>query len=806
MRIYVLLLLLPLFVIPAQQRPGSGGGMNPPSITGKVLELSTNIPMEFANIVLFNSDDSTQVTGTVTNKDGIFLLERIRRGSYYLEASYIGFDKKIVDNIIIQNPGQLNIGEIKLTPHTYGTEEILISGQRSPISYEIDKKVIDVGSQFTAASGTAVDILENVPSVTVDIEGNVSLRGSGNFTVLIDGRPTVLDASDVLQQIPASSIQNIEIITNPSAKYDPEGTSGIINIVMKKSDQVGISGVAELNGGLNDQYGAEGILDYRSGDFQANFGANYNKRLFKMVEEENNWTNRDEFYSYYDSDGNGTRGRTFFRLNGSLSYNLGLGNLITLGGRFSDRAFNRISNLSYNQWTSDDPSRQFFRSYSDRERSGYSYSLFLNYLLKFNENGHQLTADISYDNAENEEYTINNLRQDGSVISGQKSTEAGPDENFRIKLDYTLPLNAKSKFEAGYQTDLELSTERTGLYYYQADVDNYVEQIDFRNEANYDKTVHSVYSLYSNKIGRLGFQFGARGEYTGRQIDVARSNSSFEIDRWDFFPSAHFSYEFLDKHQLMTSYTRRINRPRGWQLEPFETWMDAYNVRIGNPGLLPEYIDSYELGYQTYIGNMVFSVEGYYRIVNNKVERISSVYSDGITLNSVDNVGKDYSLGTELFFNFDPISNWNVNLIGNIYDYRIEGTINDREFSRTSFNWNIRFNNIIKLNDRLQLQINAIYNSPSVSSQGRTEDFLFVNTALRYEVIANMLTATLQMRDVLSSFKREHTLQTPDLYTYRLATRESTDIMLNLRFNINNYKQQRRPQNGEGSGLDGDEF
>ncbi|MDZ7767426.1 MAG: outer membrane beta-barrel family protein [Melioribacteraceae bacterium] len=511
--------------------------------------------------------------------------------------------------------------------------------------------------------------------------------------------------------------------------------------------------------------------------------------------------------SFYDAFGDGSRGRYGVRLSGSLGYNLGLGNIITIGGRYSDRTFQRNSSLNYNEWTSAQPERQSFYSRSERERGGVDIEFFTNYTHKFNSNGHELTADFSYESESNDEFTTNTLQRAEEIINGQRSTESGPEKEIRIKADYVLPFSEVSKFEAGYQTDIELSTERTGLSLYDSALQDYVEQAEFNNETDYDEITHAIYTLYSNQIGNLGFQLGGRTEYTGRQIDLARANQSFSIDRWEFFPSTHFSYEFLENHQIMASYTQRINRPRGWQLEPFITWMDAYNVRIGNPALDPEYIDSYELGYQTFVGNAVISVEGYYRIVNNKIERVKSVYDDGVTLNSVENVGTDYSLGTELFLNFDPIKDWNVNLIGNLYDYRIEGIIDNENFSRSSFNWNLRFNNIFKISERLRFQINAIYNSPTVSSQGRREDFLYTNLAVRYEVFENLLTATLQVRDVLSTAKREYILETPDLYNYRYGTRANPSVMLNLRFNINNYKQERRGgDDGGGDGLGGDEF
>lgn len=777
-------------------------------ITGKVFEVGTSTPMEFANIVIYKLPDSSQVTGTVTNSQGIFELTGIKEGNYYAEVSFIGFTSEIIDNINITKPGRLDLGEIELTPHTYGTEDVIVEGERSPISYEIDKKVINVSQQLTSVSGTAVDILENVPSVTVDIEGNVELRGSGSFTVLIDGRPTVLDANEALQQIPASSIENIEIITNPSAKYDPEGTAGIINIVMKKSKNKGISGVFEVNGGTQQNYGGEALLDYKDGPLQANVAVDLRDRNFNGSDNEYNWTENDGIRSFIQSSGSSVRGGDAFGIRGSASLDLSSNSFITLGARYGDRSWGRTSTENYREWNSQQTQPQFFNNRTERERSGQHINFFSTYTHEFNNNGHKFIAEIDYGWDESDEITVNRLVQGDNIIEGQRTTESGPEDEFEAKVDYTLPLSEASKFEAGYAGEIEISEESSGLFLYDSDVGDYVEQTRFTNTTNYDTREHALYTMYSNEIGNLGFQFGFRTEYTGQSVELQSDSNKYSIKRWDYFPGAHFSYNLFDDHQIMTSYTRRINRPRGWQLEPFETWMDAYNVRTGNPALSPEYIDSYELGYQTLIGDVVFSLEGYYRFTDNKIERIRSVYGENVTLHTIENVGSDYSLGTELFFNFDPIEIWNVNLMGNLYDYRVEGELNGQSFERNSFNWNVRFNNRVKLLETTQLQFNVFYNSPTVSSQGRREDFFFASLALRHEMFDKMLAATLQVRDVFGTAEFERVYQSGDFYNYGFYTRESPMVMLNLRFNINNYKSDRdEPQNGNGGGMgEGDEF
>ena len=271
------LILIFNFTFSQQSKTANNTGL----ITGEVLDQSTKKPIEYANVILFSQNDSSQINGTVTNKEGRFVLNGIKPGNYYSSIQFVGFTKKIIPHISISNT-KLNqdFGNIFLKPTTINLQNIVVEGQRAPISYQLDKKVIDVTQMQTAMSGSAADVLENVPSVTVDIDGNVSLRGSSNFTVLIDGHTSVMDAQDALQQIPASSIKSIELLTNPSAKYDASGTAGIINIVLKKNSNLGLSGILNLTGGLSDKYGGNFLFQYKTPSINYNFGVDFNRRTF----------------------------------------------------------------------------------------------------------------------------------------------------------------------------------------------------------------------------------------------------------------------------------------------------------------------------------------------------------------------------------------------------------------------------------------------------------------------------------------------------------------------------------------------
>lgn len=789
------LFFLATFKLEAQSENRVSGSV----IIGHVYEATSNVPMEFANIVIFNFADSSQVTGTVTNKQGLFQLDGIKPGTYYIKISFIGFETKSIDKIQVKNNSKIDVGKIYIAAKSLSVNEVVVSGQRSPITYEIDKKVINVGENFSEISGTAVDILENVPSINVDIEGNVSLRGSGSFTVLIDGRPSVLDANETLQQIPASAIENIEIITNPSAKYDPEGTAGIINIIMKKNKNVGISGVATLNAGLKDKYGGEIIADYKTESYQINLGVDYNNRDFSGSDSERNWTNDGSKISYYNSEGNSIRTRDSYGIRGSLSLDLGNKNNLTFGARYGDRSFGGTSTSNYSQWTSLNTDKAYYISRSESNRGGTFGSLFANYKKEFETKGHQLTAELFLSSRNSDESATTKLLSGNQIVDGKVTTEAGPESDFRSKIDYTLPIGIDGKFEAGYQGEIESSKEATSLSSWQTTNQDFYKDPLFSNDTHYNTKAIALYSLFADKISKLGYQIGFRTEYTGRQIEIPERNNKFTIDRWDYFPSLHVSYDVYENHQLMASYTRRINRPHGWELEPFQTWTDAYNIRVGNPGLLPEYIDSYELGYQTLLGSTVASIETYYRITNNRIEHVSSVYAENVTLQSTQNIGKDYSLGAELFFNFDPVRNWNVNLMGNLYDYRIEGLLNDVSLNRKSFNWSLRFNNTLKISELTQVQFNLMYRSPSISSQGRSEGHIATNIAVKQELFDKFLTATLQVRDVFRTSKHESVMESFDFYRYSFSQHESPIVMLNLRFNINNYKNSER-NNDENSG------
>ncbi|NLR90119.1 TonB-dependent receptor domain-containing protein [Flammeovirga agarivorans] len=786
-------------------------------ILGKVKEAGSNVPVEYATVSIFDQASHTLIGGTVTNLEGMFVVKNIPEGMFTVEISFIGFQKNIIDGVEIGKPNyKANLGEVELSTDAEVLDAVEVVGTQNSVTYDIDKKVVNVGTQFAAMSGTAVDILENIPSVTVDGDGNVSLRGSSGFTVLIDGRPSVLDASEALQQIPASTIENIELITNPSAKYDPDGTAGIINIITKKNKLEGVNGVANFNVGRYGRIGGDFLLNFRKKKWNYYIGANYNKRPGPGSYKSERRTTTNDTTSYVISDGERERTFEVMGIQAGAEYSISDNDFIKLSGRVGD--FKMYGGMDANFYEyqqiggSDQPINETeYISSEYWQRGGLYYSANLAYQHKFKDKkGHTLDAMVDYGGRDMTESSINELYpKDASGViaenpaSGQRSTEIGPGGRLRAKIDYTLPIGKTDKFEAGWQTRWNKSQDINEVYNYDVSTGDYVFAPDYSFTTNYTQTIHSLYGMYAGKVGNFGYQGGLRAEYTGRNINLEGTEEDYPVDQWNVFPTIHLSYGLPKEDQLMLSYSRRIERPRGYYLEPFVTWQDAFNVRRGNPALLPENIDSFDFGYLKGLGEKAtLSFDAYYRMTQNKIERVQSVWSEGVILHTYENVGTDYALGFELSLNYNPVKWWTIDLMGNLYDYRVEGELEGQSFDRQSLNWSSRFNNTFRLTKQTQLQINSRYTGPTVTAQGENEGYYMMTAALKHNMMKKKLTITASMNDVLGTAVRKSTSEGVGFNNYTEDFRYAQYFTMTFTYRLNNFKPSRRGPSGGGGGMD----
>ena len=777
-------------------------------IKGAIIDKASKQAMEYANVAIYNSNDSTLVTGGITGVDGEFEIKDMPLGEYYLEANFIGFEKSVITDIVLENDNRVfNSGSIVLSPSAFELGGVEVVADKAAIEYKLDKKVVNVSQVIIAAGGSAATVLENTPSVQVDIEGNVTLRGSGSFTVLIDGRPSVLTGSDALRQIPASALENIEIITNPSAKYEPDGSAGIINLIMKKNSMNGFSGVINASIGTRDKYRGDFLLNYRTEKFNYFIGADWR--------DETNYgsmaTTRETFfgdttkYLSIDGDRNYIRGGQNFK--GGFDYYLSDNTTFTLSGEVGKSKNNRSGEEYILEYTI--PKSTDIYSINDeisfRENDFYSGTL--NFQHKFKTEGHKIEANIFYSSEsgidgdeENEMLTDENYNPSGTYLAQVKASEEEDENDFRMKFDYTLPFSEFSKLEAGYQGRMEREKESTSFQEYDPVSGTWIISDFFSSAIDFKNDIHAVYATYSNKLGGLEFMGGLRGELTDREIKSSANDSVAALKLYDLFPTLHLSYDIGEKNEIMASYSRRINRPGGWDLNVVPTYFNRYTIREGNPELEPEYTDSYDLAYMFKFGRSYLSLEAFSRITKNKIERIESLGDDGILYLKSQNFGKDYSTGLELMGNVEFTKWLTVNASISGFNYRLEGEIDGESSDRQSTNWNGRMNTTLKFSDNSRMQIQGFYRGPSVSAQGESKASFYTTLALKQDFFKKKLTATLSVQDPLGTAKFESESVTNDFKNWFQWKREPRVVMLTLSYKINNFKSDERGNGSDGGG------
>lgn len=809
--ILVSILTLNLFSQPSQGNPSNiDKSMLPKigTIRGTIVEAGSKVALDYANIAVYNQRDSSIAGGVMAENGGKFIISELTPGIYYIDAKFIGYEHFIKSGIRIgKEHTNIDLGTIELNPAAENLNEVKVYAQDRPVVYQIDKKIIDPSQIATAANGTAVDVLANTPSVSVDIEGNVSLRGSSNFTVLIDGRPTPFSAADALQQIPASTIHNIEVITNPSAKFDPDGNSGIININTKKSKVAGISGIINATG---DSYGSltgDFLVNYKTGKFNFFVGGNKANRYGNGQGESINKTWKTDSNSLFTdtitttSLGLNERGHNSWSVKAGFDYFINDNNTLSFSTNLNGRS--RVNGGS-NDFQERSTSGYLLNSLTKSNSTGTSENISFNldYKKKFNKEGHELTAFLYYETGTDDELSsFDQFLDDTLLFNGQKNWENGNEKEVRFKVDYVYPITTKMKIEAGYQARIEQENGWNDVHWY-TETDNYVPSDTSRyyNNSDFKQNIHSIYATWSNAGRIFGYQLGLRTELTDWIISYSGAPNDYLINRWDFFPSVHLSFNITDKQQLTTSYTRRIQRPRGFFFEPFETWTDAYNVRKGNPAIQPEYIDSYELGYQLQLKKGFISTEVYRRQTNNKIEQVKSVYSDNVMLQTFDNIGKDYSTGVEMMLNYKLAKWWSFNLMGNLYQYQIKGKLYGADVDQSSTNWNARLSNTFIITKTTKLQVDGMYNSPTTSAQGSRDGFAFTNMAVRQDLFNNKLNVTFSVRDVFDTAKFGFESKGANFYSKSKYDMKSPVFSLTLSYKINNYKQKRQSNEGENGG------
>lgn len=806
----IILLLLLNFIVYGQSTKTTH------SISGRVLDSETKIQMPGAKIVLKKVQDSVIINGSITDREGNFKIDNLKVGNYRMQISFLGYKTIIKSFSIDEKNNSINIGNIELIQSSIRTSEIEVTAQRELIQTAIDKKVINVEQMAANTGGTALDLLQNVPSVDVDIDGNVSLRGNDNVKILINGRPSSMTGSEVLQQLPGSTIESIELITNPSSKFDAEGQSGVINIVLKKNQNKGINGMVSATAGTLDKYIGSINLNYRTGSF--NFYTNYDTRYFRMT----GTSDKNQNTIYEDLFRNLLQNEEFSRNGYSHNFKLGIDydidNLNSIstsvlynnGIRKSDEKMNNIISIpNINTQTTNT------RSLESYPMNSFDY--ILSYKHNFNKKQHDLTIDLFYmPSFRDGETNIfqSEFNNDNYINTQQLTSNNSNKQNWVLQSDYINPFSKDSKLEAGFK--ISNLTNRMDYEYFDIINNEYIIDKIRSNKYEYTELISAAYTSYSNAIGNFKYQVGIRIESTNQTNHYSMpQDTGTEKQYIDFFPSGFLQYDIDDFNSFQINYTRRLKRPSIRNQNPFIDYEDPLNLEKGNPDIEPEYSNNYEISHILQLKKTTFNTTLYYRQVDGAISRWQELLdtTNGITISYPKNMNKSQSLGFDCIVSHEFFKQWRADANFSYFYYNIDGSvarfdnnnkpISDSSFSSNTNSWTLKINSTINLWGIADLQITGNYRSPIASAQGIRKSSYFVDMGIKMDILDKKGTISFRVSDVFNTQKWESESYGNGIESTSSFKRTSQTAFLGFTYRFNDYKRQKEKIKSE-NGSDDD--
>ena len=760
-------------------------------IHGRLLDASSREAIDYADIFLYETGNSKPIQQTFPNERGEFRFEQIGKGRYTIMARLVGYDI-LSKRDIEANGSPVNLGDLMMKPLEVGIAEVEVVASKRQLVYKLDKKVVEATSNMMAGGGSAVDVLENTPSIRVDAEGDVTFRGSSGFLVYIDGKPSVFTGTQALEQVPAGHIENIEIITTPSAKHDTEGDVGIINIITKKHSRQGLSGMINLSGSTWLSRHVDFLLTQQNARSRWYVGGQWTDRMRKSDFDQEKLTIVGDQTTSSHAIGPRTGDSYHYTLKGGWSLSLPK-TTITLDLEGGYGGNKRKGEMNYEETITlkgGAPVTTRYTSIDDYDNDENIGLGSLSVQHKFNDKGHEISASAYYKYGGNAlEYFFNDLMSlQGERQQGHRAYESEHRETLRANLDYALPFGKGGKLEAGYQYYSYLEDGNYKMEWWDPEKQVFYWRDDIYNTFYFQEGVNSIYAILSQSWNNFEAQAGVRGEHTHTVLRSSVEGADRTKNRFEFFPSVHLGYNFPNGHRLLASYSRRTTRPQLYYMEPYITYRDFYTAEIGNPDIRPEYINSFELNYQKSFGENSVSATLFHRSRKDKIERLRVPYSAGVTLDSMANVGHDYSTGLELSLNLHPVRWWNTTVNGNLYHYKVKNEQAAGGNTSTSTNYDILWNNLFDLGKYTRLQLDGSFVGPSVTTQGRTDAYWYANLAVRQQLFNRRLTATLAFRDIFRSAKYVSDIQTADLRSLTRIKPKYPQITLTLSWTFNSYK------------------
>lgn len=761
-------------------------------VKGKVLTPDGESAM-FATVMLTNPATEEIITAANTDLDGNFEVQT-EEEKFEVKITYVGFAEKRISDFSMTDK-VLDLGEIELREDVELLDEVLVVAERSTTEIQLDKRVFNVGKDLNARGGTALNVLENVPSVQVDVEGNVSLRGSGGVRILINGRPNGLvgDGGQGLRALTADMIEKIEVVTNPSARYEAEGAAGVINIVLKKDQQKGFNGSFDINGGIPESYGGAANLNYRSGKLNwfTNYGLNYRSRLGRSSIEQDLFT--DSGVLRTEQIGRRDRSGLSHNFRAGVDYNFDEKTTLTLAGRYNLGDDNNLNTTTYLDFLDEGFLERTIRTDEETEAEEET-ELSLSFRREYSSKKHVLTADIRYqDEVETESSDLRNTvftdltSNEGILDLVQRSANREANSNLIFQTDYSLPFGKNGKFEAGARMGIRNISNDFTVEELNDEVYETLPQ--FTNEFFYDENIYAAYLMYGNKKGAFSYQLGLRPEYTGIKTELKTTGEVNEREFLNLFPSANFAYEFSEEKSLQLSYSRRISRPSFWSLNPFFTFSDDRNFWGGNPDLDPEFSHNFELGFLRIFEKGSLFTAAYYRRTTGVTERIQRVNPDGTSITRPENLATQDNFGFELNANYKLAAWLKVNGDLNLFQEIIDGGEEFPELRAETFTWFTRATAQFDIAESTEGQIRFNYRAPRQTTQGRTQSIWRMDLALSHEILNGNGSLTLSVRDVFNTRIRRSIVRGTDFI--RESQFQWQGTVANLTFNYRIDQQKR---------------
>ncbi len=777
-----------------------------PTIKGRVVDSTTNKAIEFANVVVTDSNNKTIASTTVSN--GEFLIKDLRKGECYLSVMLVGYQPYTSERLIVAEQS-IDLGTISLQEVEMGLEEVMVSGEKSRIVYKLDRQRISGNSSLSAAGGTAIDILSSTPSVRIDADGGVSFRGSTGFLVYVDGKQSPLEGAQALAQIPAANIEDIEIITTPSARYRTDGDVGIINIITKRSNDEGFSGTLNSSGSTIGAWNTDLTLSYKKGSSRWYIGGTLGEDKGKSDFDQTKTTIVDDFTT--TSIANGTRQRNnstwvgrlgweFTKNDHSLLIEAQSGMMKT--GRGGDMLYDehrQQGNTVINDNLYDSHDR-----YSNEKQLAQIAS---DYVWKINERGDKFTLSgrFRYDWYALEYTESNMFELSGERYEGTRGYESEHHWDIDVSANYELNYSPNGKAEMGYQFTSYSEHGEYNIKYWDRPKHDFEWQDDLHAPFYYRRQIHSAYLMLNQSFGNLEVDAGVRADHTIDEMTIAIEGASRYIKRTELFPSAHLAYSAGD-NVFSAGYSYRTNRPGIWQLEPYITYEDYYTKMTGNPDIDPEYIHSAEVGYRRSIAEKhSLALTAFYRHRTDVRERVRVAYEPGVTLDSLINAGNDRSWGVELSARIKAARAWDITLNGSLFDYKFTADYEGCSDARnTSYTFAMINNFTLGSTTRLQVDANVV--GPTVLSQGREDAYYYFDVALRQQLFDKRLTASLVMHDVLRTARYNNYRISPTLTSTTHVKPKYPNIVLAISYAFNSKHKEQSGAVTKGTIFEGKDF